>query len=270
MVQGWIENKKTENSKNHNSKNQNQNQNSQCEDDAITVDETNECKNTETPLTNSKLPDASMTSTSTVNGLDNQNFASYVRESIWDPTLNAVRWVSEHNATVNELLTMTRDVGGGILGSAFVSLQFILQVIGFGLGWVATSVLFFLFLNTMLTNDVDELKVVVLLLYPVTSWKTESGRDKIETITNSLRHKLEGVLFVPLSLSSLYAAHQLCAITILNCYNYKLPGAGTYISTTCVTNFSKNKILRTHIFFSFFCFFFELFFVFFLLFTIFI
>ena len=243
MVQGWIENKKTENSKNQNSKNQNknknQNQNSQCEDDAITVDETNECKNTETPFTNSKLPDATMTSTSTVNVLDNQNFASYVRESIWDPTLNAYTWVSEHNATVNELLTMTRDVGGGILGSAFVSLQFIIQVIGFGLGWVATSVLFFLFLNTMLTNDVDELKVVVLLLYPVTSWKTESGRDKIETITNSLRHKLEGVLFVPLSLSSLYAAHQLCAITILNCYNYKLPGAGTYILLRVVTNCFK-------------------------------
>jgi hypothetical protein len=58
-------------------------------------------------------------------------------------------------------------------------------------------------------TDVDELRVVVLLLYPVTSWNSARGQHKLLTITNSLRRSFEGVLFVPLSLSSLYASHQL-------------------------------------------------------------
>jgi hypothetical protein len=67
------------------------------------------------------------------------------------------------------------------------------------------------FLHTLLYHptDVDELRVVVLLLYPVTSWNSARGQHKLLTITNSLRRSFEGVLFVPLSLSSLYASHQL-------------------------------------------------------------
>jgi len=67
---------------------------------------------------------------------------------------------------------------------------------------------------------VDELRIVVLVLYPVTSWKTEDGKQKVKRITNSLRRAFEGLLFVPLSLSSLYAASQLLIMTVLG-----LPGA---------------------------------------------
>ena len=40
-------------------------------------------------------------------------------------------------------------------------------------------------------QQVDELLIVVLLLYPVTSWRSPSGRDRIQRITNDLRKAFE-------------------------------------------------------------------------------
>ena len=115
-----------------------------------------------------------------------------MRESVWVPFVGTYTWISEHNATVSDILTRTKDVGGGILGGTINLILFVLQTVGSTIGMLATIVVFFLFLDTLLTNGVDELRVVVLLLYPVASWKSKHGRKKIRTITDNLRRAFEG------------------------------------------------------------------------------
>ena len=153
---------------------------------------------------------------------EDDTFASFVRDSLWVPFTKGYIFVAKNNNTLTNVWLLTRDVGGGILGTTISSLIFVLSTITSTISTLATITLFFLFLDTMLTNEVDELKIVVLLLYPAgqagrTERTVEDRRVdvKIEKITNSLRHAFEGVLFVPLSLSSLYAAHQLFVMTIL-------------------------------------------------------
>ena len=145
------------------------------------------------------------------------------RGKFWEPVKETYKWISDHDA----MIASWANVTGGVLGGALGLLKRIASLVGGMLGVLATTLLFFLFLDTMLTNQVDELRVVVLVLYPVTSWRSESGRMRIRRITNDLRKAFEGILFVPLSLSSLYASHQLLSMTLLG-----LPGAGLACALT--------------------------------------
>eukprot|EP00946_MAST-07B_sp_MAST-7B-sp1_P002088 g2088.t1 len=142
---------------------------------------------------------------------------------VWEPIRESYKWMSNHDATIASWANVT----GGVLSGALGLLKRVALLVGGMLGILATMLLFFLFLDTMLTNQVDELLIVVLLLYPVTSWRSPSGRDRIQRITNDLRKAFEGILFVPLSLSSLYASHQLVSLTVLG-----LPGAGLACTLT--------------------------------------
>ena len=121
---------------------------------------------------------------------------------VWEPIRESYKWMSNHDATIASWANVT----GGVLSGALGLLKRVALLVGGMLGILATMLLFFLFLDTMLTNQVDELLIVVLLLYPVTSWRSPSGRDRIQRITNDLRKAFEGILFVPLSLSSLTRA----------------------------------------------------------------
>ena len=159
-----------------------------------------------------------------------QSAWSFDSTSLWKPLRNSYRWISDHNAVIVTWAEMSSGVLGGAIGILLRFADFIGATIGFGL----TCIVFFLFLDTMMTNQVDELRVVVLLLYPVASFHNEAGRNRIANITDSLRKAFEGILFVPLSLSSLYASHQLVSMTLLG-----LPGAGLACTLTFLLSLTQ-------------------------------
>ena len=94
---------------------------------------------------------------------EEETFNSFVRESIWSPVVETYSWVSENQVTVDTILHRLGDVGGGILGGTIGVIVFVLSAVGSTVGAGASIVLFFLFLNTMLTND-GAFVVVRLLL----------------------------------------------------------------------------------------------------------
>jgi predicted PurR-regulated permease PerM len=167
---------------------------------------------------------ATTTTTTTAAGTVSSSYSGlFDSGKFWEPIKETYKWISDHDA----MIASWANVTGGVLGGALGLLKRIASLVGGTLGVLATTLVFFLFLDTMLTNQVDELRVVVLLLYPVASWRSNSGREQIRRITDNLRKAFEGILFVPLSLSSLYASHQLVSMTVLG-----LPGAGLACALT--------------------------------------